>query len=185
MNTFTIDTNRTKLTFTVPGLVHTQGAFTRGTGTVTVDENGRPQTLDVTIAAGSLDTGLSRRDSHLKTATFFDVQRYPAITYGSRQIEHLEANRYAVRGDLRLHGRVHAVALDVTLDTDIQPDGARHARVKGIVPRMAFGIPSSPILRALLLPLISDVVTVTAGVYLVPAPAGVGAIPYSAMRSRE
>ena len=185
MNTFTIDPDRTRLTFTVPGLVRTQGTFTRSVGTVTVDEYGRPQMLDVTIAAGSLDTGLSRRDEHLKTATFFDVQRYPAFAYGSRQIEQRGANRYAVRGDLRLHGQVHAVALDVTLDTDMQPDGARHARVKGIVSRTAFGIPGSPIFRALLLPLIGDVITVTADVYLVPAPAGVSAAPFSATRSRE
>ncbi len=185
MNTYTIEPIRTQLTFTVPGLVRTEGTFTRSIGTVTVDENGSPQSLDVTIAAGSLDTGLSRRDEHLKTATFLDVQRYPAFTYGSQQFEQVGANRYVVRGELRLHGRVHAVALDVTLGDDVQPDGARQAHVKAIVPRMAFGIPSSPVFRTLLLPLIGDVIIVTADVYLAPAHVSVGATPSPATRSRE
>lgn len=185
MNTFTIDADRTRLTFTVPGLIRTRGEFTRSIGTVTVDEHGSPQSLDVTIAAGSLRTGISRRDEHLKTATFLDVERYPAITYSSQRIEQVGANRYAVQGMLHLHGREQSVALDVTLDTNVQPDGARHAHVTGIVPRMAFGIPDDSARRALLSLLIGDKVGVTSDVFLAPVSASVGAPPFSATRSRE
>jgi polyisoprenoid-binding protein YceI len=185
MDTYTIDPDRTRLTFTVPGLIRTHGEFTRSIGTVTVDEHGSPQSLDVTIAAGSLHTGISRRDEHLKTATFLEVQRYPAITYTSQHIEQVEANRYAVRGMLRLHGQVQSVALDVTVDTDVQQDGARQAHVKGVVPRTAFGIPSDAIRRALLAPLVANRVIVTADVYLAPVSAAVGATPTSATRQSE
>ncbi|HEX8035907.1 MAG TPA: YceI family protein [Ktedonobacterales bacterium] len=185
MQTYIINPDQIMLTFVAPGVSRTQGVFTRSMGTVTVDEHGNPQSLDVTIAAGSLNTGILRRDEHLKTATFLDIQRYPVITYSSQHIEQVGANRFAVRGVLHLHGHVHTVALDVTVDTEIQLDGARQAHVKGSVPRMAFGIPRNPIMRTLLLPLIGNSVIVSADVSLALAPDSVSVAPFPAIRSQE
>lgn len=182
MQTYIINLDQTRLTFVAPGVLRTQGVFTRSMGTVTVDEHGRPQSLDITIVASSLNTGLLRRDEHLKTATFLDIDRYPVITYSSQHIEQIGANRFAVRGELYLHGHVHTVVLDVTVKTDVQPDGARQAHVKGSVPRRAFGIPRNPILRTLLLPLIGNGVIVSADVSLSLVLASVSAAPFPATR---
>lgn len=184
MDTYTIDPDRTSLTFTVPGLIRTYGEFTRSVGTVTVDEHGNPQALDVTIAAASLHTGISLRDAHLKTAMYLGAERYPVITYTSQHIEQIEANRYAVRGMLRLHGQMQPVALDVTLDAGIQPDGARRVHVKGAVAHTEFGVPSAP-MRWVLTPIISDKVIVTADVHLTPVSASTGTTPSSVTQSHS
>lgn len=184
MQRYIINPDQTRLTFVAPGVLRTRGAFTRSMGTVTVDEHGNPQSLEVTLAADSLSTGILRRDEHLKTATFLDVRRYPAISYSSQHIEQVGENRFAVQGVLGLHGHAHTVALDVTVDTDVEPDGARRVHVTGAVPRTAFGIPRDAIRRALLLPLIGNSIIVSADVSLSLAPAGMSAAASPTTRSR-
>lgn len=164
MQTYTVDTDRSRLSFAVPGLLRTRGAFTRVAGTATVDEQGTPQSLEISIDARSLRTGLAARDLHLRTAGFLNVRRYPMIAYSGERFEQVGPDRYTVGGTLRLHGREHPVALEVTLAPDVGPDGASQASVNAVLRRTAFGIPRNPLLRALLRPIIGDTVAVTADV---------------------
>lgn len=174
-------TSDSRLAFAVPGLLRTQGQFAHVAGTVTADERGTPLSLEVTIAARSLRTGLAPRDLHLRTAGFLDVRRYPIITYRAEQFKQVRPGHYHVRGRLRLRGRDLPVTLQAALAPDDTPDhnpAERHAHVIAVLPRSAFDIPHSAIIRVLLRPLIADEVTVTADVYgtLVGASAAAAAI---------
>ena len=69
----------------------------------------------VNIEAASIDTGVEYRDNHLRGPDFFDVERYPTITYVSKRIEKLNASQYRVVGDLTMHGVTHEFPLDFTV----------------------------------------------------------------------
>lgn len=168
MQTYSISQEQTRVAVAVRRVMSGSGVFTRVAGTVTIDEDGTPQSLDVIIDAGSLQTGIAARDLHLRTATFLGVSRYPLITYSSRRIQQVGPDGYTIHGDLRLHGRTHPVTLDATLDPSVGPDGARNVHVTGLVSSTAFGIPRNPALRAAMASMIGDAVHVAAHVLLMP-----------------
>jgi polyisoprenoid-binding protein YceI len=69
--------------------------------------------VEVEIDAASIETGVADRDAHLRSPDFLDVERHPAITYRSRQVEVLSAERIRVVGDLTIRGATREVPLDV------------------------------------------------------------------------
>jgi len=119
--TYTIDPAASRVEFTirkrlflVKKLIVT-GRFSEVAGTITLDE-GDPTTAqaDVTIGAASVDTGHARRDAHLRKADFFDVDRYPTLTFHGRRVEAVDAaaGHYTVVGDLTVRGVTREVALE-------------------------------------------------------------------------
>ena len=91
-----------------------RGRFTSFSGTVVIDPS-HPQAtqIDVDIDASSVDTAMAVRDAHLRSDEFFDVQRHPKISFGSRSVTVLTAGRYAVHGELTIRGITQPVRLDV------------------------------------------------------------------------
>jgi polyisoprenoid-binding protein YceI len=72
--------------------------------------------VEVQIDAASIDTGIKKRDEHLRSADFFDVAAYPTITFRSRRVEPaspLRRDRWLVAGDLTMHGVTRSVELAV------------------------------------------------------------------------
>jgi len=69
--------------------------------------------VEVDIEAASIDTGVSDRDTHLRSADFLDVQKYPTLTYRSRKVEVVSKDRLRVVGDLTIRGVTREVPLDV------------------------------------------------------------------------
>ena len=112
-----IDAGHSSVRFTVRHLVsRVHGAFARWQGTVQFDEEDPLSSkVSVQIEAGSIDTNEAKRDAHLRSADFLDVERYPTLTFESTLIEPLLRRRYRVSGDLTLHGIVRPVDLDVEL----------------------------------------------------------------------
>jgi polyisoprenoid-binding protein YceI len=92
-----------------------KGRFSGVAGTVT-SNGGDPAEgeVDATIDARSIDTRDARRDEHLRSADFFDVEKYPTITFRSRRIEDVRGDRFTLVGDLTMHGVTREVVLDVT-----------------------------------------------------------------------
>jgi polyisoprenoid-binding protein YceI len=85
-------------------------------GTLTVDERDPAHShVTVTIGTTSLDTKRPARDTHLRSADFFDVARYPSMTFTSQRIEALDqaAGHYRVTGTLTIREISHEVSLDV------------------------------------------------------------------------
>ena len=94
-------------------LMNAEGHFSRFSGDVVVDpEAVSSARIMLTIDAASLDTGIDMRDRHLRSADFFDVERYPTIDFHSVRVES-GGRRATVVGRLTLHGVTRQVAVPV------------------------------------------------------------------------
>ena len=111
--TWNIDVTHSAVHFYVRHMVISKvhGRFARWSGTITLDEQDLTRSaVEVGIEAASIDTQVADRDTHLRSADFLDVARYPEIRFTSRRIEK-SGDGYRVIGDLDLHGVVREVAL--------------------------------------------------------------------------
>ena len=91
-----------------------KGRFAGVNGGVSL-ENGSVGTasIDVTIDAASIDTGVGQRDEHLRSADFFDVARFPTLKFESRRIERTGKDALRVTGDLTIRDVTREVQLEV------------------------------------------------------------------------
>ena len=91
-----------------------RGTFPKFTATVVGDEKEPTRSiLEASIDAASIDTGDAKRDDHLRNPDFFDVAKYPSITFKSTKVEAAGERRFKVHGDLTMHGVTKPVVLDV------------------------------------------------------------------------
>ena len=111
--TLDIDRSHSEVAFQVRHLLSkVRGRFADFNGTIDFDES-TPQNsrIDVTINAASIDTAESDRDTHLRSADFFDVEKYPMLTFKSTSVTPRGDNTYDVSGDLTIHGVTRPVVL--------------------------------------------------------------------------
>ncbi|HEV2022410.1 MAG TPA: YceI family protein [Terriglobales bacterium] len=91
-----------------------RGEFAKVTGTVVYDpKNLKASSVEATIDATTINTHEPRRDDDLKSPNFFDVAKYPILTFKSKKVEQAGAGKLRVTGDLTLHGVTKEVVLDV------------------------------------------------------------------------
>src|SRR3984885_15971342 len=82
-----------------------RGEFTKLTGSAQINPaDPAKSTVEITIQAGSLNTREPQRDEHLRSPDFFDVAKYPTLTFTSKRIETLGAEAFNLTGDLTIHG---------------------------------------------------------------------------------
>ena len=115
--TWQIDPNHSSAQFAVKHLAVStvRGAFTKVSGSAKYDPADPSKTsLDATIEANSVDTRVEMRDNDLRSPRFFDVQKYPTITFHSKQVKVVGPGKLQIMGDLTIHG----VTKDVVLDVD-------------------------------------------------------------------
>lgn len=115
-STWQIDPNHSAAQFAVRHLTIStvRGAFTKVTGTVQLDsQDVSKSSVEVTIDASSVDTRVADRDKDLRSDHFFDVAKYPTITFKSTKVEQVEPGKLKVTGDLTIHGVTKPVVLDV------------------------------------------------------------------------
>jgi polyisoprenoid-binding protein YceI len=114
--TYEIDTVHSNVGFKVRHLVSkVSGDFKDFNGTFVVDfENLDRSSVDFKITTASIDTKNEKRDQHLRSAEFFDVETYPEITFKSSKITRVDDDTFAVAGTLTMRG----VSRDVTLMVD-------------------------------------------------------------------
>jgi polyisoprenoid-binding protein YceI len=113
------------------GLVTVKGEFADYEGTL--DLNGTPA-VELTIQAASLDTKLGKRDEHLRSKDFFDVERHPQIRFVSDST-HLDGDTLRVRGQLHAAGRQIALELDAIvreIDGELEIEGVTEADHRGL-----------------------------------------------------
>jgi polyisoprenoid-binding protein YceI len=111
-----IDPNHSSAQFSVKhlGVSTVRGAFTKVTGSAKFDPNDVTKTtLDATIDANSVDTRVEMRDNDLRSPNFLEVQKYPTITFHSKQVKSAGAGKLQITGDLTIHGTTKEVVLDV------------------------------------------------------------------------
>lgn len=90
-----------------------RGKFNKTSGTVILDREARTGTVDVTIDAASVDTGLDKLNDHLKSAEFFDVAKFPTATYKGTLGGFKDGVPTEVKGELTLHGVTKPVTLTI------------------------------------------------------------------------
>jgi polyisoprenoid-binding protein YceI len=91
-----------------------RGEFGKMTGTLTLDEQDPTKSMiEATIDTASINTRIAKRDDHLKSPDFFDVAKYPTITFKSKKIEAAGEGKFKVTGDLTLHGVTKDVVLNI------------------------------------------------------------------------
>lgn len=91
-----------------------RGQFTDTSGKVTFDANDLSTlSMDIRIKTASIDTRNERRDNHLRSADFFDVEKYPEMRFVSNSAKVLSAGKVSLLGDLTMHGVTKPVTLEV------------------------------------------------------------------------
>ena len=112
-----IDPNHSAAQFSVRhlGVSTVRGAFMKVSGSASYDPaDPSKNSVDVTIDASSVDTRVQMRDDDLRSPNFLDVQKYPTITFKSKQSKSAGAGKLEILGDLTIHG----VTKEVTLAVD-------------------------------------------------------------------
>jgi polyisoprenoid-binding protein YceI len=146
-STWEIDPAHSSVQFSVRHLMisNVRGEFGSFKGTAHVDDaNLGKSVVEATIDAASIDTREPKRDQHLKTADFLDVEKFPTITFKSKGIAAAGEGRWKMTGDLTLHGVTREVVLDVEGPTpyvkDMRGDTRTGVRARTKLNRKDFGI---------------------------------------------
>ena len=114
--TWTIDPDHSNVGFKVRHLMvsNVKGSFDKYTGTVDInDKDITKSKVEVSIDTSSINTNVQKRDDHLRSADFFDVAKYPTMTFVSKKVTRSGEDKLKVTGDLTLHGVTKEVVLDV------------------------------------------------------------------------
>ena len=115
MATWSFDNAHSSIGFSVRHLMisKVRGHFNQWEGTFDYDESDPTKSkLSVRIDAASIDTREEKRDAHLRSPDFFDVEKFPALTFASTRVER-DGDDFVVSGDLTIHGVTRAVQLKV------------------------------------------------------------------------
>ncbi len=140
-----MDTSHSHIEFAVRHMAIStvRGRFRQFDGTVTVDEDGTPHSIEVVIDANSVDTAEPERDRHLRSADFLDAATYPHITFQSNSIDRLGPHRYRVAGDMTIRNETRPLSFELEATSPItDPWGNRRvaAAASGVLNRKDFGV---------------------------------------------
>jgi polyisoprenoid-binding protein YceI len=145
--TYILDPAHTTIGFKVKHLMiaNVKGNFEKFNGTVVIDEKDiTKSTVNVAIDIASINTGIGKRDEHLRSGDFFDAVKYPAMTFVSTRVEKAGADRLKVYGNLTIRGVTKPVVLAVDGPTaEIRsPQGVfkRGASATTTINRQDFGV---------------------------------------------
>jgi len=129
-DTWTLDLAHSETTFTVRHLLSkVSGRFDKFDGRIVTDA-AKPEnsSVEFTIEAATIDTNNEKRDAHLRSADFFDVEKHPTISFKSTRVEPLGQNRFNVTGELTMRGVTKQITLPVEfLGTQKDPWGNEKA----------------------------------------------------------
>lgn len=116
---YDLDVAHSNVGFSIPilgGLSHVSGKFNDFSATIIYDDKDvTKSSVTATIKAASIDTGIERRDAHLRNADFFDVEKYPEITFQSKRIEK-KGKGFVAHGAFTMHGVTKEIALPFTIN---------------------------------------------------------------------
>jgi polyisoprenoid-binding protein YceI len=116
-----IDSSHASATFSVKhfGVSNVNGTLGPVTGMVELDDADPSKgKIEATIDVKAIDTKWPKRDEHLRSADFFEVEKFPAMTFKSTKIAKVSKTKLKVTGDLTIHG----VTKPVTLDAEVSPE---------------------------------------------------------------
>ncbi len=109
---YDVDPAHSSLSFSIEhaGLTHIDGRFTEFNGAIHFDPKAPDKTtIEFTAQSKSVNTDVAKRDEHLRTADFFDVEKYPTLSFKSSKVKALGSDRYQVEGQLTAHGQTKTI----------------------------------------------------------------------------
>src|SRR6184192_2692759 len=114
---YKFDQSRSTIGFTVHQFLGTtHGKFAKFNGKIEIDrEHPEKSSVVARIDVRSIDTGIVKRDNHLRSAEFFNVEKYPEITFKSRSVKQTGPQAGDILGDLTMHGVTRPITLHVKL----------------------------------------------------------------------
>jgi len=113
--TYKVDSSHSAVSFTIRHFVsNVPGRFKDFEGAIKHDKQ-KPEASSVnfTVQAASIDTANNDRDEHLRGADFFDVQKYPTLSFTSTSVKAKDANNLEVTGDMTMHGVTKRITIPV------------------------------------------------------------------------
>lgn len=147
-DTWVEDPAHSKLGFTVThlGIADVPGYF--GDYDVTVEaseEDFSDAKVELTVQTASIDTRVEKRNNHLKSPDFFNVEKYPTMTFKSTGIKEIADDKYELTGDLTLHGVTKPVTVTMLYRGNIQNDMTQGnlkagIQITGIIDRFEFDL---------------------------------------------
>jgi polyisoprenoid-binding protein YceI len=149
-HTWQIDSNNSTAQFVVRHLAisNVQGDFTKMSGTVVVDDADMSKSsVNATVDVTSIDTRVTARDNDLKSDKFFDVARFPTMTFQSTKVWKTGEGTAKMAGNLTLHGVTKEITFDVSGPTaPISDKGGLRRGVEATtkIDRKDFGITADP-----------------------------------------
>ncbi len=164
VNTWKSDKPHSQLGFTIThlGIADVSGTFNDFDVTVTSSKpDFSDAVFELTANVGSIDTRVEQRNNHLKSADFFDVEKYPTMTFKSTSIKKSGKNKYKLSGDLTIRDITHPVTMDLIYRGTIENPQSKAAtagfQLTGTVKRSDFNVgPGFPA------PMLSDEVRIKA-----------------------
>jgi polyisoprenoid-binding protein YceI len=116
LTTYAIDPAHSDATFSVRHLItKVRGRFSEFAGTIAFDDSTPANsTVTFTIQAATIDTNQKDRDTHLRSADFFDVEKFPTITFVSTAISPRGGDEYDVSGDFTIRDVTRRITLPVS-----------------------------------------------------------------------
>ena len=114
---WTIDPTHSSVEFSIRhlGFSKVRGRFAAFTGCVVVDEDPLRSSVEVEIEIASVDTNLEKRDDHLRSSDFFEIESFPHATFRSTGVQK-SGSSWQVTGELSVRGVTKEVVLDATLE---------------------------------------------------------------------
>ena len=120
---YVIDVAHSDIGFSVKhlGLSNVKGKFKVFSGFIMVDEKNLADcSVEVEIRADSVDTANEKRDAHLKTADFFDTEKFPTLTFKSKKVKKTKAG-YTATGSFTMHGVTKEINIPFTFQKATDP----------------------------------------------------------------
>ena len=160
---WSIDPTHSEIGFKVKHMMFTNvsGKFGTYDATITTDgDNFENAAIEFSADIASVDTANADRDGHLRSADFFDAEKYPTLTFKSTSFKKVSGKNYKVTGDLTLHGVTKAVTLNAVFNgTTTNPMSKKTEagfKFTGTIKRSDFGIAA-----AMPATMLGDEVTIT------------------------
>lgn len=115
---FTLDAAHTRVGFIARHLMvsKVRGSFTGVMGEISVAEDPTRSSVTATMDAATIDTGAPDRDAHLRSADFLDMEKFPSLTFRSREVADVDGSTFTLLGDLTIKDVTREVRLRVDFD---------------------------------------------------------------------
>lgn len=176
-NQWMVDTNHTAAQFSVKHMLVSTVRGTLGKVSGVIDYDGQSVEsikADISIDINGVNTGTEGRDKDLRSENFFDVAKFPTVTFKSKKVEAAGAGKFKLVGDLTMHGVTKEVALNVEGPSPIlnQPNGGKKvgASASLTLNRRDFGLQYNRMVEAA--PVVGDEIQVQIDIEANKRPAG-------------